>query len=277
MHPSYSFDPSSALTGYLERIDHLKAEIDRYRPLRGDIWATLQDKLKIDWTYASNAIEGSTLTRGETAFFLHYGLTVEGKPLKDFLDARNHADAIELLYQVIKDERPVSEGLIKELNALLLLDVRQIPAVTPQGEKITKPVTPGRYKTLPNHVLQPDGTIHYYAEPLQVPTEMQYLCEWIQAHLEVLHPLVVGGVAHYNPVRIHPFDDGNGRGARLLMNLILLKKGYSPAIIRTEQRRFYLEALARADRGELLPFLTLVADSLIQTQTMVLDDLRRTA
>jgi len=201
-------------------------------------------------------------------------LTVEGKPFKDFLDARNHAQAIDYLHQVIKDARPITPGLIKEINALLLLGVTHTDAMTETGEKVKKPATPGQYKRLPNHVLQADGTIHHYTEPLQVPDEMEKLCQWIQDHFATQHALMIGAIAHYNLVRVHPFDDGNGRGARILMNLILIKKGYPPAIVKQEQRRRYLATLNQAVRGELAPFLTFMAQSLIDTQRIMLEDIQ---
>jgi len=274
MNEFYDITKIPELRDKLEVAERLKTEIDEKRPLRSDIWETIQRKLKIDWTYDSNAIEGSTLTRGETAFFLQEGLTVEGKPLKDFLDARNHAEAIDWLYEVIKGERPISEGLLKEMNSLLLEGITHTKAIDQFGQAVKKPATPGQYKTRPNHVLQPDGTIYYYVEPLQVPGEMERLCQWIDGNIGTLHPVVVGAVSHYNMVRIHPFDDGNGRGARILMNLILIKKGYPPAIVKVEKRRAYLNALSEGDRGNLIPFVELMADSLIATQEMILDDLQ---
>jgi Fic family protein len=130
------------------------------------------------------------------------------------------------------------------------------------------------YKRLPNHVLQADGTIHHYTEPRQVPDEMEKLCQWINDNLAKQHPFITSAIAHYNLVRIHPFDDGNGRGARILMNLILIKKGYPPAIIRNEQRRHYLNALHEADKGQIEAFLRFIADSLIKTQKTILADIQ---
>ncbi|HAI70384.1 MAG TPA: cell filamentation protein Fic [Gammaproteobacteria bacterium] len=269
----YTLQDTLALREKLKNINQLQQDIDAQKPLQSALWPTIQEKLRIDWTYDSNAIEGSTLTRGETWFFLREGLTVEGKPFKDFLDARNHAEAIDYLYQVIQDKRPITPGLIKELNALLLLGVTDTEAINAMGERIKKPATPGQYKSLPNHVLQADGTIHYYTEPLQVADEIEELCQWIQAHLNSQHPLITGAIAHYNLVRIHPFDDGNGRGARILMNLILIKKGYPPAIIRQEERRQYLATLNQADNGDNGPFLIFVANALLKTQQVIFDDM----
>lgn len=255
-------------------VDNLKIQLDDKKSFQKDHWAAIQEKLRIDWTYDSNAMEGSSLTRGETLFFLKEGLTVEGKPFKDFLDARNHAEAIDWLYEVIRDNRSITQGLIKEINALLLFGVKFTPAINETGQKVQKPATPGKYKVLPNHVLKTDGTIHFYVDPVHVSDEMEILCRWINENIEKKHPLVVSSTAHYNMVRIHPFDDGNGRGARILMNLILLKRGYPIAIIKNENRRKYLAALNHADKGDMAPFLKLVADSLIDTEKMILDELQ---
>lgn len=277
-HALYPPDNPEALTSLLTLADTLKAQVDtqkaRLHP-ESDLWPKILEKMRVDWTYHSNAIEGSTLSRGDTLFFLQEGLTVEGKPFKDFLDARNHAEAIDLLFDVVANARPISEGLIKEVNALLLSGVSHTPAQTPTGQPVRKPVYAGQYKRLPNHVLQQDGTLHQYVLPEQVPAQMQTLVTWINEVKPEIHPIVVAGVAHYHLVRIHPFDDGNGRGARILMNLILLKAGFFPAIIRREAKRTYLEALGVADQGDIAPFLTFIASQLIETLQAVRDDLER--
>ncbi|OGB30705.1 MAG: hypothetical protein A3F78_00230 [Burkholderiales bacterium RIFCSPLOWO2_12_FULL_61_40] len=249
--------------------------IDAKKDQDESLWDTLVNRLRTDWTYHSNGIEGSTLTRGETHFFLSEGLTVEGKPFKDFLDAKNHAEAIDLLFDVVANKQPITEGFIKNINALVLHGVDSTPAQNAMGQRVRKKATPGEYKQLPNHVQQPDGTIHYYVEPLHVHDQMQALVAWIVSAMEALHPMHVAAVAHYNMVRIHPFDDGNGRGARILMNLILMKAGYFPAVVRLETKRHYLEALAQADRGHLAPFISFIADAVIATQQSVLDVLDR--
>ncbi len=272
MSQFYQVEENPSLYKLLEEIDSLQAKINSLKPVQAAIWATIQEKLRIEWTYDSDALEGSTLTRGETYFFLREGLTVEGKPFKDFLDARNHAEAIDYLSQIIKDERPLTPGLMKEFNHLLLSGISHTEAINEMGQKVKKPATPGEYKKLPNHVLQADGTIHHYVEPVHVPAEMEALFQWIKESLDQKHPVIVSAVAHYNFVRLHPFDDGNGRGARLLMNLILIKKGYAPAVIRKEQRRAYLESLSLADQGNLESFTELVARSLFNAQQIILQD-----
>lgn len=276
MNKYYTPPKSKEIQESLKKARELNAKILNSKPLKPEIWEVVQQKLKIDWTYHSNALEGSSLTYGETIFFLQHGLTVEGKPFKDFLDTRNHAEAIDFLMQVIKDERPISEGLIKEINALLLLGVTYTPAINERGEKVRKPATPGQYKKLPNHVLQLDGTIHYYVEPIHVQSEMEYLCQWINENLDKLPPIVVSAIAHYNFVRIHPFDDGNGRGARILMNLILMKKYFPPAIVLNEKRRIYLECLQAADSGDINLFTQFVVEALLKTQESILKEIAKT-
>lgn len=258
------------------RVDELRAEIEKSRPLvETGKWAAIQEKLRLEWTYESNAIEGNTLTKGETIFFLAEGLTVEGKPFKDFIDVKNHHEALKFLADVIYDARPISSGLIKEINALLLRGVDYTEALGAHGQKVRKPLTPGEYKKLPNHVLQMDGSIHHYVEPVQVPNETDYLCSWINQNIGAEHPLITSALAHYNMVRIHPFDDGNGRGARILMNLILLKKGYPPAVIKNEKRRQYLQTLSQCNQGNMNPFVEFIGESLLVTQEMMIEELRK--
>lgn len=270
----YKFRSDFALEKLLEFSYQLKKEIELKKPIEGDLWKTIEEKLLIEWTYNSNAIEGSTLTQGETMFFLKNGLTVEGKPFKDFMDAKNHADAIEFLYDVVKNNRQISPSLIKEFNSFLLCGIKSLSAIDSNGNKIEKKTSPGEYKKLPNHVLQNDGTIHKYVEPIQVPLEMDILCNWINDNINNTHPIIIAAVAHYNIVRIHPFDDGNGRGARILMNLILISKRFPPAVIKNENRRKYIESLMAADRGDLNKFIEFIAETCIETQKSVLENLK---
>lgn len=273
VNPNYEIKPDSSLEKMLDISDQLKNDIDVKRPIEGDLWKTIEDKLLVEWTYNSNAIEGSTLSFGETLFFLKNGLTVEGKPFKDFIDAKNHAEAIDFLYDVINKRRGITTSLVKEFNAFLLSGIKSTPAVDRVGNRIEKKATPGEYKLLPNHVLQSDGLIYEYVDPLQVPSEMEFLCNWINENIDNLHPIIVAAVAHYNMVRIHPFDDGNGRGARILMNLILIEKGFPPTIIKNQSRRKYIEALSEADRGNLNKFIEFIAESCIDTQNSILENL----
>ncbi len=260
-------------------IDNLNSQLTSLKksiPTGSDLWGIILQKMRANWTYHSNAIEGSTLSQGDTLFFLQQGLTVKGKPFKDFLDARNHAEAIDILFDVVANNRDVSESLIKEINALLLNGTSYTPAQTLTGAMTIKPLTAGQYKKLPNHVLKTDGTVHQYVPPEQVSVQMAELVDYIkQALKENSHPILVSAVAHYNMVRIHPFDDGNGRGARILMNLILMRASYFPAIVKRDEKNKYLLALAEADNGDITPFVQFICEQLAETLQEVISDLEK--
>lgn len=136
MQKFYVMTPPQRPEKLLREIDVLREKIDSQKPLDPDLWSVIQKKLRIDWTYDTNALEGSTLTYGGTLFFLNEGLTVEGKPFKDFLDAKNHAEAIDYLYDVIKGKCPISQELIKEFNRLLLSGVNYTEALNEFGQKV---------------------------------------------------------------------------------------------------------------------------------------------
>lgn len=255
----------------LEKIDDLQAKIDAFRPFNKELLALWQQRLRIDWTYNSNAIEGNTLTYGETAFFLREGLTSEGKPLKDYIETKNHAEAIDYLHEVVKSKQKFTEGFIKELHGLLLRDIEHTIAKGANGKLVHKPLGAGMYKTQPNHVLTLSGTIHKCTEPLKVSDEMQELLTWLKVNTKKMHTVERAVLFHYRFVSIHPFDDGNGRMARLLMNLIFMQDGYPPCVVRNSKRREYLQSLEHADStGSTDDFLTFIARELIQTEETML-------
>ena len=238
-----------------KKIDTLKNELDRLRPLPPELMEVVDQKFLIDWTYNSNAIEGNTLTLQETTFFLEHGLTSKGKTLKEYLEAQNHAEAIEWLKEITKHNRPITESFIKELHALLLKGIDFI-WVGPKNNKVKKPITPGRYKTQSNHVITLDGKIYKYCEPLKAPEEMEKLIQLINDTNH--HPVELAARVHCKFVSIHPFDDGNGRVARLLMNLILMKYGYLPVVIKNDLREDYYRVLMKADTGAITDFIKLL-------------------
>ena len=239
-----------------EKLDKLKNKLDNYRPIPPEIMEFIDKKFKIDWTYNSNAIEGNTLSKQETSFFLQEGLTSKGKTLQEYLETQNHAKAIDWLNEIVKNKRPITESLIKELHALLLKGIEYI-WIGPPDERVKKEITPGKYKSKPNHVITVDGEIHKYCEPLKVPDEMEKLIDFINN--SKLHPVELAARVHHRFVAIHPFADGNGRVARLLMNLIFMKEGFVPVIIKNEDREEYYKALMEADKGNFDVFLSLIA------------------
>ncbi len=236
----------------VQEINSLKNEIDKLRPISPEIEGRIIQKFRLDWNYHSNNIEGNKLTYGETKTFLLHGITANGKPLKDHLEIKGHNEALLLLEDIIKEDRNITENFIRELHVLILKESYYNKSVSTSGQIIERKIEVGKYKTQPNHVLTQTGEIHYFANPEETSAKMFDLIEWykkINNDINV-HPLNTASLFHYKFISIHPFDDGNGRLARILMNLILMQNGYPPVIIKTEKKEDYYRALQSADGGD---------------------------
>ena len=220
-------------------------------PLSTELEGRIMQKLRLEWNYHSNAIEGNAMSYGETVTYLMYGLTAKGKTLKDHLDIREHNEAIYLLLNMVKEERGFSEADIRALHKIILVESYYSDAITPDGKPAKKLIKIGQYKEQPNHVITPTGETHYYATPEDVPILMGELMNWYNAEKNNtdIHPSVLAAIFHHRFVAIHPFDDGNGRLGRILMNLILMQKGLPPAIIKLKDREDYYVALNNANAG----------------------------
>lgn len=215
-----------------EKITAKKHELDKYRPLPKELVRNLEDWFRVELTYTSNAIEGNTLTRAETALVVEKGLTVTGKTLRECLEAVNHAKAFDWIKNFVKQKN----RLIKEK------DVLQIHEFILQG---IDDINSGRYR---NVAVRISGSMVVLPNPRKVPDLMTNLIKWLNTAKD-LHPVNLAAEAHYRLVTIHPFVDGNGRTARLLMNLILMSYGYPPAIIRKQDRLDYIKSLEEAQLG----------------------------
>ncbi|QTA79395.1 Fic/DOC family protein [Desulfonema limicola] len=203
-----------------------------------DIRKLLVAQLRNLWTHTSTAIEGNTLTLGETAFVIEEGLTVSGKPLKDHQEVVGHARAIDLIYDLIKKDA-VSEKNISDLHKAV-----QTEAIF----DVYKPV--GKWKVEPNWTSMIDGdkqVMFEYAAPGDVPILMTEWLNLLNSYIkkELLQEDALDAYArlHISFVRIHPFYDGNGRIARLVSNIPVLKSGFPPIIIPKQRRREYIMAL----------------------------------
>ena len=245
----------------LEAIDRLKEEIDALRPLPPTVLAQVEQKLRLESNYNSNAIEGNTLTLGETRNLILHGLTASGKPLRDHFDIQGHDSAFKAIEIAIGDDQELNEVFIRNLHRILLKEPYEMEAVTPDGRLAKRMISIGGYKTMPNNVKTSTGETIYFTPPEQVKPAMTDLIDWYRSkEREGEHPIIVAATFHYRFVRIHPFDDGNGRMARLLLNMILIKHGYTVAMIRHEDREEYLSQLERADKTEdLTAFINYIA------------------
>jgi Fic family protein len=261
------------------KIDALKNEIDALRPISADLEAKIMQKFRLDWNYNSNAIEGNQLTFGETKTFLLHGITADGKPLKDHLDIKGHNNALLLLEDIINEERPITESFIRELHQMILQEDYYNDAVTTTGEKTKRLIKVGEYKQAPNHVKTATGEIFRFASPEETPAEMDKLIQWLRSETEkgnneALHPVAIASLFHYKFIRIHPFDDGNGRLARILMNMLLMRAGYPPSIIKADKKEVYYTALRKADGDDLSAFVEYVGTVLVNSMNLYLKGAR---
>ena len=245
----------------LEEIDLLKKELDALRPLPSDVLGRIGQKLRIEWNYHSNAIEGNSLTLGETRSLILHGLTAQGKPLRDHLDIEGHDEAVKAIEEAVKSDEAFNQVFIRNLHTVLLKEPYETAAVTPDGQRVKRRIAVGAYKTQPNNVQTSAGETYYFTPPEQVQSAMSDLVDWYRKREdEGEHPVITAATFHYRFVRIHPFDDGNGRMARLLMNMILMKHGYTVALIPREERDQYVNTLERADQSEdLTEFISYIA------------------
>lgn len=244
----------------LKRASELKKELDGFRPLTPEVEIRIMQKLRLDWNYHSSHIEGNQLTYGETKALILFGTTAQAKPLKDHLEMAGHNEAILYIEEIVRLERPLTETFIRELHKIILKEPYEVDAITPDGKPTKRTISIGQYKTTPNHVKTQTGEIFYFASPEETPAKMNDLMDWYKENIDktAIHPVLFATEFHYRFIRIHPFDDGNGRIARLLMNFILMQKGYPPAIIKTEDKINYFNALQQADAGQLDYFFNYV-------------------
>ncbi|MEK4711594.1 Fic family protein [Sporosarcina sp. FSL K6-5500] len=211
-----------------QEADRKKQLLDGKRPLPTYTLKSLREKLLLEWTYNSNAIEGNTLTLKETKVVLE-GITVGGKTMREHLEVINHRDAILYVEEIVANNELLTEWQIKNLHRLILKGIDDGYA--------------GRYRDQRVFIA---GAEHVPPEPFLIREKMEELISWHDGKAQSLHPIERAAMLHIIFVGIHPFIDGNGRASRLLLNLDLMKAGYPPIIIKTENRLSYYDALDKA-------------------------------
>jgi Fic family protein len=230
----------------LASIRDKKQQLDQMRPMSDAALRQLQKHYDVDLTYTSNAIEGNTLTLRETAEVIEHGITVGGKTLKDHLEAADHYQAVLWMRELATQTVAVGETTVRELH-------RRIVARS-------EPDIAGAYSPYPRRIA---GSPAVFPNPLKVPDLMQAFGIWLEQ--SSLTP-ESAFEAHFRLTAIHPFSDGNGRAARLLMNLQLIRGGYVPITVRLEDRKRYLDALERGSLAEDFgPFQALMHERLDAT------------
>jgi len=210
------------------QLDGLKQKLDSYRPLDKEIIRNLHEDLVLRWTYNSNAIEGNTLTLKETKVALE-GITIGGKTMREHFEAINHREAIYFVEGLVQKREPLTEWQIKSIHQLILKNIDDKNAGVYRNSNV---IISGARHTPPDHI--------------HLISDMNDLVKWYNVEAKKLHPIERAARVHVDFVKIHPFIDGNGRTARLLMNLELMKDGFPPVIWPVEMRLNYYEAIDNA-------------------------------
>lgn len=234
-------------------LDKLKQHLNQLRNLQSDKVAKAFD---IEYTYESNKIEGNTLTLQETALVIEKGLTIGGKSLNEHLEAVNHQNAIEYIKDLAKQNETITERDLLQIHYLILQGINNEQA--------------GKYRNLQVLI---SGAKHVPPQPFLVAKEMESLFLWYNENKDKLHPVVLSAEMHERLVTIHPFIDGNGRTARLLMNLILLQNGFPIAILKgdVESRLKYYSVLEMAQvEHNKEPFINLIAENVEETMKRII-------
>lgn len=212
-----------------DQITAKKEQLDKHRPLDPALLSNLEDWFRVELTYTSNAIEGNTLSRAETALVVEKGLTIGGKSLTEHLEAKNHDEALSFIkIQIKRKPSSITEKDILKIHEIILSSIDKNNA--------------GCYRNVPVRIA---GSTVILPNPRKVQSLMDVFCTWLKKSTK-MHPVELAAEAHYRLVTIHPFIDGNGRTARLLMNMILMMQGYPPAIIRKRDRLDYINSLEKA-------------------------------
>ncbi len=235
----------------LRLLDLYKATIDERRPFQGEMLRQLKDYYRIGLTWSSNALEGNTLTESETKVLIEDGLTIGGKPLIYTYEAIGHAKAYDFMFTLINNK------IIREIDILTMHKMFY--------ESIENEYA-GKYREIDVFI---SGSKYPVAEPGRIKREMDELFQWIKTERDKLHPVVFAAQLHKRFVFVHPFKDGNGRIARLIMNTVLIQDGYLLAIIPPVLRIEYIQLLEKAHRDDK-PFEEFIAERVLESQKEVM-------
>jgi Fic family protein len=242
----------------LQSIYGKKRELDSHRPLSPSIVRKLEEEFLIAWTYNSNAIEGNTLTLQETQIVLNSGITIGGKTVNEHFEAINHKKGIEYIKSIVSKKEHITEATIRNLHGLILKSIDDAEA--------------GNYRRQNVRIL---GANHLPPQSIKVPDLMGKFLEWFYSNEFKIDIPVLAAKVHYKLVMIHPFIDGNGRMARLLMNLVLMKHGYPPAIILKIDRKKYYQVLNEANIGKKQPYEDFIGKSIERSLILYLSSLEK--
>ena len=253
---TYQFD---GLEEYLERISSKKERLDARRQISAIALQGIKESMSIEWTYNSNSIEGNTLTLQETKMVIEEGFTIKGKSLREHFEAVNHQEAIEFIESLANPNYKLTAKDILDVHALVL-------------QKIEKDFA-GRYR---NSGVRISGANFIPPNALKVDELLEELIDWVNDKSFGINQIIKSAIFHHRFVWIHPFFDGNGRTARLMFNLILMKDGYPPAIILKNDRKKYYDALNKCNDGDYSKLVLLIFQALERSIDIYLSNLTNT-
>ena len=231
--------------------------------------ADFNERLKREWAIETGIIERLyTLDQGTTRLLIEHGIDASlishdasDQPSQLVADlVRDQAEAVDWLFDLVAQQRPLSTSFVKELHELMTRKQKYATGIDPLGRKCEVPLLHGAFKVQPNNPVRPDGKVHEYCPPEHVDAEMDRLLDMHRAHLaDDTAPDVSSAWLHHRFAQIHPFQDGNGRVARAISSLVLIQAEWFPLVVTRRHRAQYLDALGSADRGDLTPLTHLIA------------------
>lgn len=221
----------------------------KMQPLSSTDRLRLERKFMLDFNYNSNHIEGNTLTYGQTEVLLLMGEVIGNAKMKDLEEMKAHNLCLKMMEEEARNADHLSESFIKRLHQIMLREDYTVYRQLPGGQQTSYVIHAGTYKTRPNSVITPSGERFEYASPEETPALMYELINWYNSEekAKILTPIELAALFHYRYIRIHPFEDGNGRIARLLVNFILLRHNYPMIVVFSRKKKQYLNALGMAD------------------------------
>lgn len=234
----------------MNKIESLYKEWLSLQPLKEQDQNRLDQKFMLEFNYNSNHIEGNTLTYGQTEMLLMFGKVVDEANMKDLEEMKASNVGLKMVKEAALDkEQPLTEYFIRTLHQTLLREDYTVYRQLPDGTNTSYVVHAGQYKTRPNSVITATGERFEYASPEETPALMTDLLQWYnQAESErIMSPIELASLFHYRYIRIHPFEDGNGRISRLIVNYILYRHGYPMIVVKSADKNNYLTALNRCD------------------------------
>lgn len=231
-------------------LENLFAAWQALLPLDDGMRLRLRKKFTVEYNYNSNHIEGNTLTYGQTELLLMFGKVSGEGSLKDFNDMKASNVGLKMVEEEVGQRAvPLTQNFIRQLHHTLLRENYTVYRMLPGGVETSYVIHAGQYKTRPNSVITRYGNLFEYASPEETPAFMTDLVDWynVAEQSGELSPVELAALFHYRYIRIHPFEDGNGRIARLLVNYILSRHGWPMIVVRTRKKQAYLEALHQTD------------------------------